>query len=325
LIKVAIIGAGGIAVGHLEAFKLVQGMQAVAIADINEERAAQMANEYGLTAYTDYRKMVVEQKPEAVIITLPHFLHKPAAIECAELGCHIYLEKPMAMDEAECDEIIAAAERHGVKLMVGHTQHYLPANRCAKEIIREGSLGKLVMINDERHSFYFTDVRPQWFLEKDKSGGGIMMNLGSHSLDRIQWLTDCRFTRIKGSISFHGNRGDVEGSGIVYGETSIGVPVTLCLSGYKGSTKNELELMFTEGMLRVDVGGKVEISRGGAFEEVPIEDQTAPFLLQLDDFRKLIETGAEPYCNGEYAKSVIAAVQAIYRSHELGVEVDVKA
>ncbi|WP_409342685.1 Gfo/Idh/MocA family protein [Paenibacillus sp. MBLB4367] len=323
MIKVAIIGAGGIVTSHLEAFKQVEGMQATAIADINEVRVTQMANEYGLAPYTDYKVMLSEQKPDAVIITLPHFLHKPAAVACAELGCHIYLEKPMAMDEAECDEIMAAAERNGVQLMVGHTQHYLPSNRKAKGIIRGGSLGKLIMINDQRHSFYFPETRPGWFLEKAKSGGGIMMNLGSHSLDRIQWLTDSRFTRIKGSITFHADRGDVEGSGLIYGQTSIGVPAVICQSGYKGAQTNMAELMFTGGMLKIDAGGKVEISRGGAYEEVPVEDQTSPFLLQLEDFRKQIETGEQPYCSGEYAKSVIAAVQAVYRSHELGAEVDV--
>lgn len=323
MIRIGIIGAGGISIDHLKAFPEVEGMKAVAVVDINEERAKQLALEYGVAAYTDYRTMIEVEKPDAVIITLPHFLHKPVTIDCAERGCHIYLEKPMALDAEECDEIIAAAERNNVKLMVGHTQHYLPCNRKAKTLIQEGSFGKLIMINDQRHGFYFTDERPQWFVEKAKSGGGVVMNLGSHMIDRIQWLTDSKITRVKGEVTHFAPKGDVEGSSIVYAETSIGVPAVMCQSGYPSNPRNETELIFTNGMIKTAGFNDVFVSRGGKYEELKVEDKTSPFVLQLLDFQALLEKDVEPYCTGAYAKSVINAVLSVYRSSELGTDVEV--
>src|SRR4029453_8606589 len=98
--------------------------------------------------------------------------------------------KPMAVSVSECDAIIQAGQKADIRILVGHTQHYIAENIQAKSIVQSGELGELVMIHDVRHTNYFQDSRPQWFLEKEKSGGGILANLGTHSIDKIQWLTD---------------------------------------------------------------------------------------------------------------------------------------
>src|SRR5690606_8288678 len=130
--------------------------------------------------------------------------------------CHVMLEKPMALSVAECDAIIAAAAEARVRILIGHTQHYMAENLLAKQLVERGELGELVMIHDVRHMDYYRSSRPDWFLEKAKSGGGVLANLGTHSIDKIQWLTDSAVRTVRASVTRHGSRGDVEGSGMVY-------------------------------------------------------------------------------------------------------------
>lgn len=322
--RVAIIGAGGIAKGHLEAVVKINALDLVAVADISKEKAEEAAVHYNISAYTDYKEMIQQEKPDIAVITLPHFLHKEAALFCADAGCHMMLEKPMALSVQECDEIIAAVADNNVQLMVGHTQHYLPANRKAKQLLAEIDLGELVMVNDHRHVNYFSSSRPDWFLEKSQSGGGIMMNLGSHSIDKIQWLTNSRMQKIWSRLSFHGDRGNVEGSGVLMLETEQGVPVTIAQSGYKGYTKNETEFVFTNGKMKLQAGSGLWISREQEIEKVDISTQTElPFVLQYNDLIDAI-VGKRPLeCDGHYGKSVIAVVEAIYTSHETGTVVTI--
>jgi predicted dehydrogenase len=120
-LKTAVIGAGAISNEHFEAIRDTEGFRACAVADINKEKAEQAAKRYGIRAYTDYRQMLDHEQPDVVAIALPHFLHKETALYAAASGCHLLLEKPMALNVAECDEIIEAARKGGVRIMIGHT------------------------------------------------------------------------------------------------------------------------------------------------------------------------------------------------------------
>lgn len=321
--RVVLIGAGIIVDSHLKAISKIDRMRAVAVADVQEGRAQETARRFGLKAYTDYVVMLEQEKADVAIIALPHFLHKHAAIDCADRGYHILLEKPMALSVAECDEMIIATKRGGVQLMVGLTQHYFSENRLAKQIVQRGDLGKLVMINDTRHLDYFVDSRPDWCLIKSKAGGGIMMNLGAHSVDKIQWLTDSRFRNVKARLSYHAEQGDVEGSGCVYAITDAGIPASIVQSGYKGVPVNETQLIFTEGMLRLATGRGLWISDNGGYRELPLPEQAEPYVLQLQDLMDAID-GVRPLeCSGEYAKTVNEVLAGIYLSHETGQEQEI--
>lgn len=322
--KLAVLGAGAIGVKHLEAARDIHGLELVAVAEINESLAWETAKTFGIWAYTDYLEMLQKEKPDIAVVALPHFLHKEVSIRCAEHGSHILLEKPMALNTAECDEIIAAAERYEVKLMVGHTQHYFPENIEARRIVENGELGKLVMINDIRHVNYYRADRPGWFFEKRKAGGGIMTNLGAHSIDKIQWITQSRVTKVKASVGFHEERGDVEGSGVIFLETSSGVPATIMQSGYPGVSRNETEFIFTKGMLKLETGKGLSISRNGTYEPVRLKPAEKPLVKQLIDFMDAITNDTMLDCSGAYSQTVVSVIESVYASSETGSEQVVK-
>jgi phthalate 4,5-cis-dihydrodiol dehydrogenase len=323
--RIAVVGGGGIAASHLEAIKAMDGVQACAVADISEDRARRLAAQYDIHSYTDYKTMLETERPHIAIITLPHYLHKESAVFAAEIGCHVLLEKPMAMNVAECDEIEAAVRKSGVTLMVGHTQHYSPENRLAKHLLQSGELGRLVMINDRRHLPYDKPQRPDWFFERAKAGGGILTNLGSHSIDKIQWLTNDTIAKVRASVDYGLGRGDVEGGGVAYLETTAGIPAIICQSGYPGAAVDETELLFTRGSLRLRTGIGVWTSTGGVYTEVQTDKPGQPLAMQIQDLVHAIENGEEPECSMAYSRSVVAAVEGLYRSSELGAEVALDA
>ena len=324
--KTAVIGAGAIAQAHLKAVEQIKKLQAVSIADIDEQRAAVTAKAFHMKAYTDYREMLSREQPDITVITLPHFLHREAAVYCAEQGSHILLEKPMALTVKECEEMIHAAERNGIQLMVGHTQHYIAENIKAKELIMNNELGQLVMVNETRHVDYFLPERPRWFLNKAEAGGEIIMNLGAHSIDKIQWLLDTHFRKVKANLSFYslaksGKPCDIEGSGCIFLETVDHIPVTIAQSGYKGVSKHMTEFIFTNGMIKLETGKGLYISQNGVYEEVKVEKKTSAFERQFNDLINAIEGRKALTCTGTYAQGIIRVIDCIYRSHNEGREI----
>lgn len=291
-----------------------------AVADVDEKRANEAAAAYGIRPYTDYRQMLVKERPDIVVITLPHALHKEAALACITAGCHVLLEKPMAINEQECAEINDAAARAGIVLAVGHMQHYFSENRKAREMVASGRLGKLVMINERRYGYYFSEKRPNWFLDKKWSGGGMAINIGSHSIDKIQWMTDSRIATVCAHLTYHGERGDVEGSASLLMRTSSGVSVNASLYGYRAVPINETEFLFTGGSMRLVARRGLWISGENGYEPVKTEPMTEPFTPQWDDALDAIEHGSELSIAGTYAQTVAATVDALYRSHETGME-----
>src|SRR5690606_15208869 len=131
-----------------------------------------------------------------VVVTAPHALHAPITIDAAAAGLHVLVEKPMATTLADCRRMIEACEKHQVRLAVGHVLRFLPPIREAKRILASGRLGRPMVINERRTATYEPGSRPEWFFDPAMAGGGIVMNVGIHSIDKVQWLADGLVVRV---------------------------------------------------------------------------------------------------------------------------------
>ncbi|KGX92015.1 oxidoreductase [Pontibacillus halophilus JSM 076056 = DSM 19796] len=317
--RVAVIGGGGIAEDHLRALQAHPAFHPVAVVEIREERARLLENVFDLAAYESINEMLLTEKPYMAIIALPHYLHKEASLLCIEHGVHLLIEKPMALSVKDCLDIQNAAQEQNVAIMVAHTQHYLSENLAACERIGRGDLGELLMVHEERYIDYFHQERPSWFLSKELAGGGIVMNLGSHSIDKVQWLTGQSFQYVKATCTFQEQiQGcDVEGSGFLYFETNHGVPVSISLSGYEQGQRQRTELVYRKGRVVIEMGkGATLIKQGGEEESLQYrKDSYSPLYRQLEDFHGYLTNGGSLTCDGPYATSVVHAVECAYRSH----------
>ncbi|MBM3458112.1 MAG: Gfo/Idh/MocA family oxidoreductase [Armatimonadetes bacterium] len=334
MLGIGIIGGGRVCRAHAVAAQALASTRLVAIAEVDEERRAKAAAEYGCRGYPDYDTLLQDPEVEAVVIGLPHFLHLPAAVASLGAGRHVLIEKPMAMSVEECDAILDAARRAGATLMIGHSQHFFPANVEARRLVQEGVIGVPVMACDTWNKPFWEGVRPPWFLDDSKGGGMWSMN-GSHMIDRLKFYLDSEVVSVKARVGnpIHGVSTDM---GLAFLQFKNGVAAVLHHVGYQdGVHRFEAELTGTRAQLRIsgDRGGSnpLLISRNGLWEEHPVVAPTldlkagaaagGPFIAQMEEFAAAIREGRPPSIPGEWGREVVRVLDACVESSRTGREV----
>lgn len=187
MLTFAIIGAGaGVFRHHRAALQKLPG-QIVGLVDIDPSIAEPRARELDCALYTDYQTMLRELRPAVAVILTPTFLHASIAISCLRSGCHVLVEKPMAIQVAEADEMIETAAQCQRMLGVVFQQRFRPEVIAAKALLEDGQLGEIQHVEllacCPRPSAYYRAVswRGTWAGE----GGGVVMNQAPHHLDML--------------------------------------------------------------------------------------------------------------------------------------------
>jgi phthalate 4,5-cis-dihydrodiol dehydrogenase len=202
-----------------------------AAADPHPAPRAAFARDFNASVYDDIGALCADPAVEVVYIATPHQFHAPHAILAAEHGKHIILEKPMALTLADCDAIIAAAERAGVYLIVGHTHAFDPAVRIMRDIVVCGALGRLGTI----HSFNYTNFlyRPRRPEELDTAqGGGILFNQVPHQIDMVRLLAGGLARSVRAQVTALDPARPTEGSCAALLQFENGAAASLVYSGY---------------------------------------------------------------------------------------------
>jgi len=163
------------------------------------DRAAQAGGfRRGFTSVAD---LLQQEEVDVVDCCLPNFLHREALLRAFEAGKHVYCEKPLARTAEEARQIAAAAVKHGVEVGVTFNFRFVPALMRAKQLIDEGRLGKVYSFRAEYfHTGYQDPDRPMsWRMRKEQSGGGALVDLGSHVIDLIRHLLG-EFASVRGMV-----------------------------------------------------------------------------------------------------------------------------
>ncbi|MCC7263831.1 MAG: Gfo/Idh/MocA family oxidoreductase [Candidatus Latescibacteria bacterium] len=186
-LRVALIGAGGIAGAHMRYYAKMDDVELVALADVSKESMARRAEEYNVAdCFTDYRKMLEKVRPDAVSICTPNGLHAPTTIAALAAGAHVLVEKPMAMNAREAQAMISAAKRHRRKLVIAFQHRFEPKTQFIKNAVEAGKLGKVVFA---RVQALRRRGIPNWgvFGRKDLQGGGPLIDIGVHVLEATHY------------------------------------------------------------------------------------------------------------------------------------------
>jgi len=190
-VKIGIIGCGMIAGGkHMPSLAKVDNVEMVAFCDLIEERAHDAAEKYGVPGakvFTDYKQLLAMEDIEVIHVLTPNISHAVISIDAMEAGKHVMCEKPMAKTSAEAKAMYEAHVRTGKKLTVGYQNRSKAQSLLLKKMIENDELGEI---------YYAKAVAtrrrgvPTWgvFLDKEKQGGGPLIDIGTHSLDLILWL-----------------------------------------------------------------------------------------------------------------------------------------
>ncbi len=206
--RVALIGCGAIAGIHAQALRNCALTRLSALCDIRREKAEALAASYAqnATIYTDWREMLEKEKPDAVHICTPHYLHTEMACEALERGIHVYLEKPTSITEEELDRLLRAERESQARLTVSFQNRMLPEVHAFFSAIREGggpAAARCLVTWNRGRDYYTAD---DWHGVPEKEGGGLMINQAIHALDLLLGAFPEDPVSLQGSVALYDNR-----------------------------------------------------------------------------------------------------------------------
>lgn len=195
-LRVGFIGVGGIARLHALGYQDNPQAELYALCDVDEGLLHQRAKEWGAPkAYPDYRALLADPHVDAVEVITPHHLHAPMGIAALEAGKHVSMQKPMAVTVAECDALIAAAQRSGKRFRVFENFRYYPPLVRAKELLDAGAIGEPLSIRlkvvqgSMGEGWQVPYSRWAWRFDPIQSGGGrVIFDYGYHLFSVAMWL-----------------------------------------------------------------------------------------------------------------------------------------
>lgn len=209
-LKFGLIGTGFMGKAHAIALKSAPTVFALSatpvcdlLAEVDDDLASRKAVELGFARATgDWRTLVSDPHVDVVDICAPNFLHKEMALAAIAAGKHVYVEKPLALSSAEAEEMVEAAERAGVKTLVGFNYIRNSATQLAREIVASGEIGELVHFRGRHNEDYLCDpAKPcDWHTQRLTAGAGALGDLGSHILNMAEYLTGQRIGEVFGQL-----------------------------------------------------------------------------------------------------------------------------
>ncbi|MFP3126063.1 Gfo/Idh/MocA family oxidoreductase [Ectobacillus funiculus] len=258
-LKVGVIGCGSIAQHrHLPEYALNQQVELVAVCDINEERANQVAERYGIKAYTSYEELLQSGEVDVVSVCTPNYLHAPISIAALNAGLHVLCEKPMATSKEEAEAMIEAAEKSGKKLMIGHNQRFVPSHQKARQLIKNGEIGKIYSF---RTTFghggpeqWSVNGKESWFFQKEKAFIGAMGDLGVHKTDLLRYVLGEEITEVGAFVETSAKSfADVDDTAVCVLKTESGIIGTLAASWAYVSGEDNATIIYGEkAILRLE-------------------------------------------------------------------------
>lgn len=190
LLRAAVIGAGSMGRNHARVYAEMDDAELVAVADLDQNSLDKVAQRHRVRTYTDYQTMLEREQIDLVSVVVPTEYHFLVARDTLRAGIPTLIEKPIAASVAEGAELIAIAEERGLILTVGHIERFNPAILALKSQLDAGALGKVYQIHVRR-------IGPCPARIKDV---GVVVDLATHDLDIMHYLTDSRVTRLQAEI-----------------------------------------------------------------------------------------------------------------------------
>ncbi|MBI4242820.1 MAG: Gfo/Idh/MocA family oxidoreductase [Planctomycetes bacterium] len=323
---IGLIGAGNIAESHVRAIKQFPELKLACVVRRDLEKCKQFTSKYGGKPYTDYRD-IFEDGVDIVTVALPHYLHFEVTMTAIKRGCHVLLEKPVALNLDECRKIIKAAKENNVKVMTANCTYMYPGVLKAKEIISSGRLGKFIMGSIISYRFYFTEERPDWFLQKKLAGGGQLFNLGVHRMAVVRSIISVKEVSVKATVGFFQKGCDVEGNGMIFVGYEDETAILIEECGYfevPQKLNTGMHFVFENGIIG-DLTGKMWISdRRGNIEypELPPEPSGGPYESLYREMLSAINDNREPYPSIIEGSKDVRIILAAYESATTGKQVD---
>ncbi len=329
-IRWCIIGAGGIADRRaIPGLLLDPENEIVAVMDRIPEVAQRVAEKYSVANwFSDVEEMLKSVPCDAVYIATPVFCHYEQAMTALKYGCHAFIEKPLAMTEAESAEILKAYKKAKKQLTVGYMMSYHNLHKMAKSIIKKGGIGQVVSARFQFAAWY-PEVPGAWRQKKALGGGGAIMDLAVHCMELFTRLTGEEIAEVK---SFYGTKSfsyEVEDCGVIIFRGVNGTQgiVDVNFNIPDTAAPSKVEIYGTAGSLYAT--GTIGQEEGGKLRYIYSPQDSAElrdaekiknyrgrggniYTKQFAAFNSVIKRGKTDYKNAAYAVKIQGLCDKIY-------------
>lgn len=229
-VKLGIIGTGWAAqVFHLPTYTKLPEASVVCLCDRDKSRVRAVAEKFGIKKfYTDYHEMLAHEELDAVDICTTTSAHKEVAIACLEAKKDIFVEKPVARKYAEAIAVAEAAKKSKRKVMIGMNSRFRPDTMILRSFIESGDLGTVFYLKAGWLKKLIDEL--VWMKYKDKSGGGVFLDLGIVMLDLALWMTGFPEVQRVSTANYSQNGDNVEDSSAVFLSMKNGTTIAIEVS-----------------------------------------------------------------------------------------------
>ncbi len=320
MIKVGIIGCGGMSWHHLQLLLEIPEIQIKGLVDIKEEALERLKEKFfeprnlSPATFSDYREMIDNLNLDGVLILTPHTLHYPQAKYALERGLHVLVEKPMVCDSSHAQELIALAEAKKKVLLIAFPGPFSSQYRYAKEFMRNGKLGEIQFVDGFISQDWLKHARGKWRGDPKLSGGGQLYDSGSHLINSILWLTDLEVIEVS---AFMDNKDlDVDVLSSLTVRFGNGVLGSILVSGDCLCFRHDIMISGTEGVISCGIyGERMDIFQGKRKVEL---SELPPNSSPQQNFVNAILNNEEVICPGIYGQRLSELLEAAYRSAKEG-------
>jgi predicted dehydrogenase len=253
-VKLGIIGLGGILQNHLLAIDVLPAFRLAGVCDADPQRCRQVADKFDVPGYADYRQLLQEDM-DVVAVTLPHHLHARVTLDALSAGCHVMLEKPVAIQMADLRAISQAIEESGCHVITADTAYWLAVFQAARRIVQTRQLGEFAFGSFVNYRYYFHDGRPGWFLASQSSGGGQFCNIGVHRIAGVRCVLgeDLQERQVLASVQRMDEQYEIEAATSAMVRYEGGQAMTYEEVGYfkppEELVKRDTHFVFEQGLL----------------------------------------------------------------------------
>jgi len=336
-IKVGMIGSGFIARVHCQALATLPGVRVTAQCSPNEQRRLAFVKELGISeSYPDHRQLLAEARVDVVVVATPNHLHAPMALDVISAGKHVIMEKPLCLTLDQADQIIDAARRQGVLVAYAEELCFVPKYLRAKELADAGAVGQVYRVNQvEKHEGPYSP----WFWQTRQAGGGILMDMGCHSIEFARWFLGkppVRAVTAWMDTVLHGDKTEMEDDVIVLLEFATGQTALLESSwALLGGMDSITHVFGTAGVIHADLlkgmglqvysqpgyGEYAPATRGWSYPDYEWSWQNG-YPQEDAHFIECIRTGTQPAESADDGRAVLEIMLACYASAASGRRIE---
>jgi predicted dehydrogenase len=319
--KVGIIGLGYIGQVHYRHCLAIPNVEVSAIADVSKKALSNAKNEGVKKVFSNYEDLIKDPEIDAVIIGLPTHLHLKCAVQAAEAGKAIFLEKPIARTVEEANEIVSAAKKNSVKFMMGYPYRFDEELCSVKAQMDAGLVGDVVNATASLISsgpfFHRADGHspvpvPDWWWNKQLTGGGVLIDLGSHLINLLRWYFG-EITDITSCLGYRYNM-DFEDSAVCVAKFDSGTVVAFNVGWFSQAYTMQINFM---GSVKSAVAQHAASNPLITAMQMLITGKSKfrkPHLEELKYFVNCIENDIPPSSSGEDGVKDLEAITRAYKN-----------